>query len=88
MTTTRKQPAPLVKSEHAKTWHIDDGTAPDGSERKKSPVRRVFTPEYKLAILAEYDGCSETGERGPCCGGRASTPASSPTGVASTAKAC
>jgi transposase len=63
MTTTRKQP-PLVKSEHAKTWHIDDGTAPDGSERKKSPVRRVFTPEYKLAILAEYDGCSESGERG------------------------
>ena len=45
MTTTKKQP-PLVKSEHAKTWHIDDGTAPDGSERKKSPVRRVFTPEY------------------------------------------
>jgi len=36
MTTTRKQP-PLVKSEHSKTWHIDDGTAPDGSERKKSP---------------------------------------------------
>ena len=63
MTTTKKQP-PLVKSEHAKTWHIDDGTAPDGSERKKSPVRRVFTPEYKLAILAEYDGCSESGERG------------------------
>ena len=62
MTTTKKQS--LVKSEHAKTWHIDDGTAPDGSERKKSPVRRVFTPEYKLAILAEYDGCSETGERG------------------------
>ena len=62
MTTTKKQS--LVKSEHAKTWHIDDGTAPDGSEKKKSPVRRVFTPEYKLAILAEYDGCSETGERG------------------------
>ncbi len=66
MATTRKQPPPLVKSEHTKTWHIDDGTAPDGSERKrkKTPVRRVFTPEYKLAILAEYDGCSESGERG------------------------
>jgi transposase len=63
MTTTKKQP-PLVKSEQAKTWHIDDGTAPDGNERKKTPVRRVFTPEYKLAILAEYDGCSESGERG------------------------
>ena len=63
MTTTKKQPTP-VKSEKAKTWHIDDGTAPDGSERKKTPLRRIFTPEYKLAILAEYDGCSESGERG------------------------
>jgi transposase-like protein len=61
--TSTKRPPP-VKSEHAKTWHIDDGTAPDGGERTKNPVRRVFTPEYKLAILAEYDGCSESGERG------------------------
>jgi transposase-like protein len=27
-------------------------------------VRRVFTAEYKLAVLAEYDGCSESGEKG------------------------
>ena len=28
------------------------------------PRRRRFSPEYKLAILAEYDGCTETGEKG------------------------
>src|SRR3546814_20241926 len=60
----RRQPPALVKSEHAKTWHIDDGTAPDGSERRKTPVRRSFSAEYKLSILAEYDACSETGEKG------------------------
>ena len=27
-------------------------------------MRRVFTPEYKLTILAEYDRCSESGEKG------------------------
>jgi transposase-like protein len=50
----------------ADTWHIDDGTASDGSGRPlhHNPVRRVFTAEYKLAILAEYDGCSENGEKG------------------------
>ena len=24
----------------------------------------MFTPEYKLAILAEYDACTESGEKG------------------------
>ena len=49
----------------ADTWHIDDGTASDGGERHhKSPLRRVFTAEYKLTILAEYDRCTETGEKG------------------------
>lgn len=59
----RPKPA-LVRTEHAKTWHIDDGTAPDGSERRKTPVRRVFSADYKLSILAEYDAASETGEKG------------------------
>ena len=63
-TAGRAAPRPLVKSEHAKTWHIDDGTAPDGSERRKTPVKRSFSPEYKLSILAEYDAASETGEKG------------------------
>ena len=50
----------------ADTWHVDDGVATDGSGRPptKNPVRRSFSPEYKLAILAEYDGCSEPGEKG------------------------
>src|SRR2546423_6320056 len=49
----------------ADTWHIDDGTGSDGGPRyHKSPVRRVFTPEYKLAILAEYDRCTESGQKG------------------------
>ncbi len=45
----------------AETWHVDDGVASDGSGRPlhHNPVRRVFPAEYKLAILAEYDACSE-----------------------------
>lgn len=54
-----------VRSEHAKTWHIDDGTGPDGADMGiHGPVRRSFSPEYKLAILAEYDAASSTGEKG------------------------
>jgi transposase-like protein len=50
----------------ADTWHVEEGTASDGSGRAPhhNPVRRVFSAEYKLAILAEYDACSETGEKG------------------------
>ena len=49
----------------ADTWHVDDGTGTDGNAPyHKSPVRRSFTPEYKLAILAEYDRCTETGDKG------------------------
>ena len=58
-----KRPA-LIRTEQAKTWHIDDGTAPDGSERRETPVRRVFSADYKLSILAEYDAASESGEKG------------------------
>jgi transposase-like protein len=50
----------------ADTWHVDDGTASDGSGRAPhhNPVRRVFSAEYKLAILAEYDAATESGEKG------------------------
>ena len=49
----------------ADNWHIDDAVASDGSGRPlRNPIRRSFSPEYKLAILAEYDACSETGEKG------------------------
>jgi transposase-like protein len=54
--------AAIIKAD---TWHIDDGVATDGSGRPlRNPVRRSFSAEYKLAILAEYDGCSESGEKG------------------------
>jgi transposase len=60
----RKRKA-LVRTEHAKTWHIDDPEAPDGGPRyHKTSLRRVFSPDYKLAILAEYDRCTEPGEKG------------------------
>jgi transposase len=49
----------------ADTWHVDDGTGSDGGPRyHKSPVRRVFTADYKLAILAEYDRATGKGEKG------------------------
>ena len=50
----------------ADTWHVDDGVSTDGSGRPPhhNPVRRVFAAEYKLAVLAEYDACSESGEKG------------------------
>lgn len=55
----------LVRTEHAKTWHIDDPEAPDGGPRyHKTSMRRVFSADYKLAILAEYDRCTEKGEKG------------------------
>ena len=51
----------------ADTWHVSDGTASDGSGRPNyhgNGIRRVFSPEYKLAILAEYDAATESGEKG------------------------
>src|SRR5688500_1398473 len=49
----------------ADTWHVDDGTGSDGSPRPHhSPVRRVLTPDYKLAVLAEYDRATAKGEKG------------------------
>lgn len=63
----RRRPGPLTSAAiyRAKNWHLDDGVASDGSGRPlRSAVRRSFSPEYKLAILAEYDRCSEPGEKG------------------------
>lgn len=63
----RRRPRPLKGAAiyQANNWHVDDGVASDGSGRPlRSAVRRVFTPEYKLAILAEYDRCTESGEKG------------------------
>jgi transposase len=50
---------------YADTWHIDDGTGTDGGERyQHNVIRRAFSADYKLAILAEYDRCTESGEKG------------------------
>jgi len=51
----------------ADTWHVDDGVASDGSGRPnyhRTGIRRAFGAEYKLAILAEYDRCTEPGDKG------------------------
>ena len=37
--------------------------APGVAEGKRA-TRRIFTADYKLSVLAEYDRCSEPGERG------------------------
>ena len=63
----RRRPGPGTRAAiyKADTWHVDDGTASDGTGRPlRNPVRRAFSAEYKLAILAEYDACTETGEKG------------------------
>ena len=57
----RSKRAAIYKADN---WHIDDGVASDGSGRPlRNPVRRSFSADYKLAILAEYDACSEAGEK-------------------------
>jgi len=62
----RRRPDPKARRQiySADTWHVDDGTGTDGEPLRKNPVRRAFSAEYKLAILAEYDACSEAGEKG------------------------
>jgi transposase len=64
----RRPPNPNRRAIYsADTWHVDDGVASDGSGRPsyhRTGIRRIFSPEYKLAILAEYDRCTEPGEKG------------------------
>jgi transposase len=63
--TTKKAKTELIRTPAANNWHVDDDRAPAGGPRSpRTGIRRIFSPEYKLAILAEYDGCSESGERG------------------------
>jgi hypothetical protein len=57
--TSGARPGPTKRARiyRADTWHIEDGTGTDGSGEppKRNPVRRAFSAEYELAILAEYD---------------------------------
>ena len=67
LTRPRRPDPPMarVRTEHAKTWHIDNGTGPDGKDMgAHGPVRRSFSSEYKLAILAEYDRTTDPGAKG------------------------
>ena len=64
-TTPRPRSTKRARIYTADTWHIDDGTGTDGGPRyHKTNIRRAFSAEYKLAILAEYDAASESGEKG------------------------
>jgi hypothetical protein len=45
---------------HGGYWPTNGG----GLALRKNPVRRAFSAEYKLSVLAEYDAASETGEKG------------------------
>ena len=49
----------------ADEWHVGDGVATDGTGRPpvKNPVRRSFSAEYKLSILAEYDATVRRGTK-------------------------
>jgi transposase len=62
----RRRPGPSKRARiyGADTWHIDDGCGTDGQAPRRNPVRRVFSPEYKLAILAEYDAATHSGDKG------------------------
>jgi transposase-like protein len=42
----------------------DDAVGDDPSELADKPRRRSFTAEYKLRIVAEYDGCAGDGDKG------------------------
>ena len=55
-------PASDIRVAH--DWHVTENTASDGEPIRQRAVRRSFTPEYKLAVLAEYDRCTEPGEKG------------------------
>jgi transposase len=42
----------------------DEAMGSDGPTLPGKPIRRIFTAEYKLAIIAEYEACTGTGEKG------------------------
>jgi transposase len=42
----------------------DEAMGSDNPTMPAKPVRRIFTAEYKLAIIAEYEACTGTGQKG------------------------
>jgi transposase len=45
------------------TARAHDGGVPDGDPAAR-PARRRFSAQYKLAILEEYEGLSDSGAKG------------------------
>ena len=46
------------------TARAHDGAVADDDPRADRPRRRTYSPDYKLAVLAEYDRCSGEGDKG------------------------
>ena len=42
----------------------DEAMGDDGPTLPGKPVRRIFTAEYKLAMIEAYEACTGTGEKG------------------------
>ena len=42
----------------------DEAMGDDGPTLPGKPVRRIFTTEYKLAMIDAYEACTGTGEKG------------------------
>jgi transposase len=42
----------------------DEAMGDDGPTLPAKPVRRIFTAEYKLAMIDAYEACTGTGEKG------------------------
>jgi len=42
----------------------DEAMGDDGPTLPGKPVRRIFTAEYKLAMIDAYEACTGTGEKG------------------------
>src|SRR2546430_14461595 len=60
----RRPPNPERRTIYrANNWHVEDGTATDGSGRPlhHNPLRRGFSPQDKLAILGEDERRPEAG---------------------------
>ena len=63
---------------------VDEPAEPEVPERAR---RRVFSPQYKLRILAEYERQESVMVEVLCCDARGCTPRRSPNGVDSGTKA-
>ena len=80
-----KERAAIYKADN---WHVDDGVASDGSGRPLRGGRSAgrSAPSTSWPSWPSSTAVPSRAKRVPCCAGRASTRASSPTGGANTAR--